>query len=164
MVPHAQTDTNGRFAFAGLTPGPEYMSAFKESAFYPKWVFWNPRPGSVSIDLPKGGAISDIVLKVSPAARLVVKAVNARTGAAIDSIGVRREGDGAPDQAINGSRMDHAWLVPTVPFRVRVDATGFESAWYSGDHPAGHSSTLLLAARETRTIIVSLTPTSKDGT
>lgn len=98
LRPQTQTDANGRFAIARLAPGPEYISAFKETEFYPQWLLGTSGPGSISIDLPKGGAILDIVLQVLPGARLKVRAINAITCDGIDSIDVHIEREEIPDQ------------------------------------------------------------------
>ena len=49
-------------------------------------------------------------------------------------------------------------LVPTEPIRVRVDARGYEPAWYSEGNSGGQPSSLRLAPRQVLTITTQLGP------
>src|ERR1017187_4358074 len=88
-LPNTRTNTQGRFALAGLVPGKMYLHASKEDGFYPDTSFnlWNRGQGSAKDDVPAGGEIAGFFFKFPPAARLNVKAIDSVTGATIGSVG-----------------------------------------------------------------------------
>jgi len=159
MLPWTQTDAKGRFALTGILPGHIYVNAFNEKAFYPNAnsIFWDGR-GVAEVELPVGGEVSGIVLKLSPVGRLQVKAKNAVTGAVIDSLGVSLERDGAPNRSMGGGTLDDSWLVPTVPIRFCVTKEGFQAAWYGGDGSFEKSLPITVAPRRVVTATVPLWP------
>jgi hypothetical protein len=163
MLPWVQTDAKGRFAIAGLPPGHTYVHAGKEDAFYPEGTgpFWDNGGGSAEVEVPLGGEVSGILLKVSPAARLAVKAIDAVTGAAIEDIGMRIECDGSPLRWMVGTGNGNAWLVPTDPIRLRVQAQGYESAWYTDADSGGKPLLLRLVPRQVLTVTIRLRPVKK---
>jgi hypothetical protein len=159
MLPHTETDAEGRFALAGLLPGHTYVNAFDEKAFYPNAGsnFWDGQ-GVAEVELPVGGEVSGIVLKLTPVGRLEVKARNAVTGAVIDSLGVHLERDGSPNRWMGGGMADDLWLVPTAPIRLCVTKEGFQAAWYGGDGSFQGSVPITVAPRQVFTVIVLLRP------
>jgi len=68
ILPHTQTDAEGRFAFAGLQSGHTYVHAFKEEAFYPNTLFnfWDGE-GMAEVELPVGKEVSGVVVTLKPA-------------------------------------------------------------------------------------------------
>jgi hypothetical protein len=162
MLPWTQTDAKGRFALAGPFPGHVYVNAFNEKAFYPNASsnLWDGQ-GVAEVELPVGGEVSDIVLKLSPVGRLQVKAKNAVTGAVIDSLGVSLERDGAPNRGTGGGTWDDSWLVPTVPIRFCVTKEGFQAAWYGGDGSFEKSLPITVAPRRVVTATVPLWPLNR---
>ena len=162
ILPHTQTDAEGRFALAGLLPGHTYVSAFDEKAFYPDAAsnFWDGQ-GVAEIDLPVGGEVSGIMLTLKPVGRLEVKAENAASRAGIDQIAIRLERDGAPNRWIAGTKRGDWWLVPTGPIRLCVSAEGFEATWYGGDGSFQRSVPITLTPRQVFTATVSLRPLTR---
>ena len=162
VLPHTRTDANGRFALAGLLAGRTYVNAYDEQAFYPDASsnFWDGQ-GGAEIELPVGGEVSDIVLRLTPVGRLEIKARNAVTGEIIGQTGARLERDGAPNRCMSGGRQGNWWLVPTAPIRLLVMAgAGFQPAWYGGDGSFEKSVPITLARRQVFTARVSLRPRS----
>ena len=157
IVPNTLTDGNGRFGLAGLIPGHTYLQARKEDAFYPDTGgnLWNSGQGSAEVDVPVGGEISGILLRVSPAARIEVKATDAVTGATIDYISVHIERDGSRERFISTGRKGNSVLVPTDPIRLRFDANGYESAWYTQGNSYG-PAVLRRAPRQVLTVTIRL--------
>ena len=156
-LPSTQTDAEGHFALAGLLPGHTYVNAFKEAAFYPNASsnFWDGE-GLAWVEVPVGGEVSEIVLKLKPAGRLQVKTMKAATRAVIDQFVVVLERDGEPNRGMGGGRLGDWWLVPTVPIRLCVTAAGFQAAWYGGDGTFERSVPITLAPRQILTARVSL--------
>lgn len=154
-LPNTRTDASGRFSLTGLRPGRTYLHAAKEDAFYPEAV-WSGGAGSAEVDIPAGGEISGILLKVAPAARLEAKATDADTGAAIHSVGFYIERVGEPTPWMGGGHAGGWMLVPTEPIRVRFDANGYKPAWYSEGNSGGQPSPLRLAPRQVLTIAIQL--------
>jgi hypothetical protein len=154
-VPSTQTDSQGRFAMAGLLPGRNYVNASNEELFYPDaWSgLWDADGSAQVIEVPAGGEASGIALTLKLVGRLEVKAKNAATGEAIDALIVRLERDGASNRFLEGSKMGNWFLVPTAPIRLRVGAAGFQSAWYG--------TPITLAPRQVLTVVVLLQPVSR---
>ena len=162
QLPWTQTDAKGRFALTGIPPGHTYVNAFNEKAFYPNASsnFWDGQ-GAAEVELPVGGEVSGIVLKLSSVGRLQVKAKNAVTGAGIDSLGVSLERDGASNRWMGGGTVDDSWLVPTVPVRFCVKKEGFQAAWYGGDGSFEKSLPITVAPRRVVTAMVPLWPLNR---
>jgi len=159
MLPSTHTDAKGHFALVGLLPGHTYVNAYNEPAFYPDASsnFFD-EDGMAWVELPTGGEISDIVLKLKPAARLHVKARNAVTQAPIGQIVVSLERDSERNRSMGGGKLGDLWLVPTAPIRLCVTAESFQAAWYGGDGTFQRSVPITLAARQVFTAMVSLRP------
>ena len=157
QLPWTLTDAKGRFALTGILPGHIYVNAFNEKAFYPNAnsIFWDGQ-GVAEVELPVGGEVSGIVLKLTPVGRLQVKAKNAATGAVIDSLCVSLERDGASNRGMGGGTVDDSWLVPTVPIRFCVTKEGFQAAWYGGDGSFERSLPSTVAPRRVVTATVPL--------
>ena len=111
MLPHMQTDRDGRFALAGLLPGYTYVNAFDEERFYPDagFNFWDGE-AVAEVELPVAGELSGIVLTLKPVGRLQIIARNAADGASIDDIGTSLERDGEPNRSMGGGSMGNWWL------------------------------------------------------
>jgi hypothetical protein len=114
---------------AGLIPGHTRLNASKEDAFYPNtWgTFWDGE-GTAEVEVPNGGEISGILLRLAPAARVEVHAIDAITGAAVGQITVHLEREGNPRRFLTGTKLSNGWLVPTVPILLQVRANGCASA------------------------------------
>ncbi len=163
ILPNTRTDSQGHFELAGLIPGHTWVEASKEDAFYPG-VISNlfDGQGSVKVEVPVGGEISGIQLTVKPVGRLEVRAINADTGDAIDLIGVRLERNGAPNRGEGGGKLGNWWLVPIAPIRLRVEANGFEPAWYgASDGSMEKSVPITVSPRQILVVQVSLHPLPK---
>jgi hypothetical protein len=104
ILPHTRTDAQGRFAPAGLLPVRPHVNADKEEAFYPDASpnFWDD-PGAAEVEVPAGGEVSGLTIKLTPAGRLNVRAKNAITGEPVDAITVHLERVGSPNRSISGS-------------------------------------------------------------
>jgi hypothetical protein len=104
ILPHTRTDAQGRFAPAGLLPVRPHVNADKEEAFYPDASpnFWD-EPGAAEVEVPAGGEVSGLTIKLTPAGRLNVRAKNAITGEPVDAITVHLERVGSPNRSISGS-------------------------------------------------------------
>jgi hypothetical protein len=162
VLPHTQTDVNGRFALVGLPPGHTYVNAFDEEAFYPnaRSNFWDGE-GAAEVELPSGGEASGIVLTLKPVGRLDVKATTTDSGTAVDHIGIRLEREGEPTRWISGSAMGNWWLIPTAAVRLCVQAKGFVPTWYAWDGSFVRSKPITVKPRETLTAVVWLRPVPK---
>jgi hypothetical protein len=164
ILPHTLTDEHGRFKLVGLLPGRTSLNAqsedpFDESSFYPNTLanFWD-HYGVGEVDLPEGGDVAGIVLRIKPAARLVVKARNAATGAEIGDVGVWMVRVGDPSAWQSGTSRGNSWLVPTAPIRLCIAAHGFQPAWYGGDGSPQQSQEITLAPRQSFVASISLRP------
>ena len=159
IVPNTRTDGQGRFALAGLLPVPTHLNAGKEEAFYPDTSLdlWDDT-GSAEVEIPAGGEVSGLTIKLTPAGRLNVRAKNAFTGEPVDAITVYLERVGSPNRSISGSSLGNSWLVPTAPVRVRVQARGFQPTWYGADGTIERSEAITLSPRQTLTVVIALSP------
>ena len=159
ILPNTRTDAQGRFVLAGLLRVRTHLNAGKEDAFYPdaRSNFWDD-PGAAEVEVPAGGALSGVSIKLTPAGRLNVRAKNAITGEPVDAITVHLERVGSPNRSISGSSLGNSWLVPTAPVRVRVQARGFQPAWYGADGSIERSEAITLSPRQILTIVIALSP------
>jgi hypothetical protein len=162
VLPHTQTDVNGRFVLVGLLPGHTYVNAFDEEAFYPNAAsnFWDGQ-GAAEVELPSGGEVSGIVLTLKAVGKLTVRATTADGGIPIDHIAVRLERDDEPTRWISGSKMGNSWLIPTAAVRLCVQAEGFFPTWYGWDGSFMRSKPITVKPHEILTAVVWLTPVPK---
>lgn len=159
IVPNTRTDAQGRFVLAGLLPVQTHLSAGKEEDFYPAaWSnFWDD-PGAAEVEVPAGGEVSGLTIKLSPAGRLNVRAKDAITGEPVDAITVHLERVGSPNRSISGSSLGNSWLIPTVPVRVCVQARGFQPAWYGANGTIEGSEVITLSPRQILTFVIAISP------
>jgi|ERR1035438_3313244 hypothetical protein len=149
VLPHTETDGNGRFALAGLLPGHTYVSAFNEKAFFPDADFgpWD-RQGVIEIELPASEEVSHIVFRLEPVGRLEIEARDAVTGALIEHPDVIWEVVGAPNRIFGGHSMDNSWLAPTAPIQVCVVAEGYRATYLGRSSSFMSSAPITLKPRQ----------------
>lgn len=163
VLPHTETDEQGRFALAGLLPGHTHVSAFNETTFYPNADFgpWD-RQSVKELDLPTGGEVSNLVLILKPVARIDLKATDATTGKPIEYPSLIWEVVGAPDRVFGWGQLQYGWLAPTEPIRVCVYAHGYQAVYVGGSGSLDQALPITLKPRQVFRVAVSLRPSAAE--
>jgi hypothetical protein len=124
------TDRDGRFRLDRVPPGGVYVRAYKESAGYPYdfFSFFDvyDRP-QVKVDVAARRVTGNVVVRLGArAARLNIE-ITGQDGALIKG-GARLsfDRDDIPGPYRQGSAARESLLVPPVPFRLTVQADGYE--------------------------------------
>lgn len=122
-------DWEGRFTLGGVPPGWVYLHAYKESAGYPYdfFAFFNTKDRKpVKVHIEAGKMTSNVVLKLGPRAAHLDFTIIDQDGMPLKSdsqlLFVR---DDIPGTYRRGGTTGSI-LVPPVPFRLTVEAQGYQ--------------------------------------
>jgi len=154
---HTTTDKNGRFTLHSVPAGGIYLSAFKESDWYPYNFFsffltpGQKTPNKVQV---KGGqtTASAVIRMGERAARLNIKIEDERgapLSSAAELVFTRPDMPGEYSRGVNSKI---SLLVPPVPFTLAVRAEGYEPWHYA----ATQDRLLRLRPRQTFDLTVTL--------
>jgi hypothetical protein len=152
----AKTDKEGRFIVHNLPPGRVYLHAYKESEDYPYDFFsFYIMPGErlPTVTVAPGATVKDIVIQLgAKAGHLKLK---------IEDV----DGNPVEDAQLTFTRPDvphfygrnvpkDSMLVPPVPFRLRVEAKGYEPWHYGGKDWEGQAGLIKINSGEAFTVVV----------
>jgi len=145
---YAITDENGNFSLNRVLSGLNEIHAFKQEDGYPDNLFAFFSSARVpTVEMPSGGSVNDVIVRLGPTSgQLTGALVNSRSSTAISQATITLTREDNPQYYVKmGPDKDGHFrlLVPPLPFRVRVAATGFE-AWQSSsiDIPSGATKSL----------------------
>lgn len=164
-LPRAETNRDGEFTIAGLTPGRYTLYTKKEADGYPRTEFNlydvgipNPEVAVYSRQTAQG-----IILRLGPKAALL-------TGQVIDA--ATKEPLKHADVTVRRVDLPHRFLrtglslpvelgefkllVPSVAFTVKVTETGYEDWYYKSDDEGQTTSSLLLEPNTTKHLLIAL--------
>lgn len=122
-------DTNGKFALQNVPIGTVYVHAYKESDGYPDafFSFFSTNKNSwQTVRVESGRATSNVVIELGPkyaTLDLVIQNENGEPVGATLTF-VRDDDPSRPYSLGSNSRL--SLLVPPVPFRLKVEAKGYE--------------------------------------
>jgi hypothetical protein len=163
------SDAAGRFVLTHVPIGRIYVYGFKESEGYPYGFnsFYSPKYGQswVVVEAKPASVISGVILHLGPkSAYLKVNATD-EDGVAVP-IGYQLDRDDIPGPFYTSVPTDHrlvgvgffngVMLVPPLPFRLTVQADGYEPWHYGGKHWAGKDGLITLKSGQTLSLNVRL--------
>lgn len=164
-VVHA--DEFGRFSFDGLRAGTYLLYAAKEDEGYLSslFPFFSTQGGA---GMPRVSVIErqltpNVIVQLGArAARLVGRVLDAETGQPLEKAEITLSREDNPNNFVltgpNKSGGIFQLQVPTVPFRIKVSAQGYQDWYYGSDGTRGHAASLQLLPNTTRELIVNLRP------
>jgi carboxypeptidase family protein len=165
LLPRAETNRDGEFTIAGLTPGRYELYTKKEEDGYPRTEFnlydlGLPNP---EVTVSSRQTVQGIIVRLGPKAALL-------TGQVIDAvtreplrhadITVRRVD--LPDRFLRTGLSlpvelgEFKLLVPSVAFTVKVTETGYEDWYYKSVDDGQKTSSLLLEPNTTKHLLIAL--------
>ena len=165
LLPRAETNRDGEFTIAGLTPGQYELYTKKEDDGYPRTEFnlYDVGPPNPEVTVYSRRTTQGITLRLGPKAALL-------TGQVIDAvtreplrhadITVRRVD--LPDRFLRRGLSlpvelgEFKLLVPSVAFTVKVTETGYEDWYYQSDDEGSKTSSLLLEPNTTKHLLIAL--------
>jgi hypothetical protein len=158
LAASATTDPAGKFILQSLQPGGFYVYAYKESDGYPNGFFrFLTAPNSqsqVAAKVEAGRVTTGVTMKLAKFAQLKFNVVDESGKNVLATLTFRREDQ--PGDYITGTSGDKPMLVPPVPFRLKIDADGYESWHYGGANYAGNAGLIALKPGQTLNLDVRL--------
>jgi Carboxypeptidase regulatory-like domain len=134
--PSTQTDANGRFMLEGVPAGNIGLHAFKPSDGHPYDMFtFFTMPGEKEpfVEVTSGQTVGNVVIQLGSRAASLTLDVTDESGTPIDATASFSRPDlGKTGNYERGIKSRESLLVPPVPFRLTVEAKGFESWHYGG--------------------------------
>ncbi|HEX8097343.1 MAG TPA: carboxypeptidase-like regulatory domain-containing protein [Pyrinomonadaceae bacterium] len=155
-------DQNGRFFITDLTPGSYMLYAAKEEEGYlsTSLSFFTADPGAV----PKAAVApqqitTDVVLHLgTKAARLVGRVTDAETGESIERAEVTLiRADNPNNTQLTGPNRPGGifqLIVPALPFRLKISASGYRDWYYGADGTREHWGILRIPPDTTQELTV----------
>jgi hypothetical protein len=158
------SDSAGRFTLRELPAGGVFVYAYKESDGYPKAFFqFFTNPGSqlpVEATVEAGKVTTGVTLKLGARSAYLKFNLTDENGnhvpAALVFTRVDQDGDFQ-----SGTKGDDTMLVPPVPFRLTIQASGYPPWHYGGANYAGKAGLLTLKPGQTFNLDVRLSNSNK---
>ena len=160
-VASATTDTKGEFTLNDVSAGVIYVYAYKESEGYADGFsnfFAIPNDQSlVSVKVEPGHIATLTIKRTAKAAHLNFNVTDEQGQRVPASLTLTRYDQlKEPYGTATNLNGEKSMLVPTVPFRVTVDANGFETWHYGGANYAGKGGLIVLKPGQTFNLAVRL--------
>jgi hypothetical protein len=153
-------DDAGRFVLSNVAPGAIYLSAFKEDEGYPYnffSFFIMPGQNMPKVNVRAGETISDVVIQLGARAAYLEIHITDENGMPSDHgaqlVFTRPD---LPGDYRRGARSRESLMVPPVPFRLAVEAKGYEVWRYGGKNWQQKAGLISLKSGETLTIVCPL--------
>jgi hypothetical protein len=158
-APRTMTDAEGRFILKGLPVGKIALMAYKESDGYPYNMFsFYSVPGGPppEFDVAEGETVRNAVIHLGAKAAYLKLEVTDEAGAQVNAgLLFSRPDLGRYGDYRRSAKANDVILVPSVPFRLTVEAKGFQP-WRSGEDPQNKDGLIALKSGETRTLTIRL--------
>ncbi len=152
------SDSAGKFALRDIPSGDVFLYAHKESEGYPDQFFAFFKTGDLSmvrVKVEGGQASQGVTIRLGEkAAYLNIELT--------DENGTRLGGqltftrDDQPGHYQRGTSGAESMMVPPVPFRLTVEAMGYESWHYGGENWQGNSGLIALKSGQSLNLAVRL--------
>lgn len=124
------TDWNGRFILRDVPAGTFSVHAYKESAGYPDAFFsffTTNKKAWQQIEVQAGRASRNVVIELGPEYATLNLSIQDERGMPVDNVVLTFIRDDDPKRPYSvGSNSRVTMLVPPVPFRLKVEAKGYE--------------------------------------
>jgi Carboxypeptidase regulatory-like domain len=158
-VASTTTDSAGRFLLRDLPAARVYIYAYKESDGYPNGFaafFALPNDQSLVVVKVEAGQTTTITIKRGArSAHLKVHITDENGNRMGAGLTLTREDQGGENYSM-GTDGEISMLVPPVPFRVTVDADGYEPWHYGGANWQGKAGLITLKSGQTLSLAVRL--------
>jgi hypothetical protein len=153
------TDSAGKFLLRDLPPKRVYIYAYKESDGYPNGFaafFALPNDQSLVVTKVEAGQTTTITIKRGARSAYLKVHIMDENGSRIGAgLTLTRE-DQHGDSYAMGTDGEVSMLVPPVPFRLTVDAEGYEDWHYGGANWQGKAGLIALKSDQTLSLDVRL--------
>ena len=158
--PRVQTDAHGKFVIGGLPVGTVGLLAYKESDGYPYDMFsFFTMPGMEisTFDVAAGKTTNNVVIHLGAKAAYLKLEVTDEYGQPVDAgLSFSRPDLGRYGEYQRSARANDVILVPPVPFRLTVEAKGFQPWHYGGERWQDNIGLITLSSGETLALTVRL--------
>ncbi len=159
-APRTTTDTEGRFILKGLPPGKIGLMAYKESDGYPYNMFsFYSMPGGPPprFDVTAGETVRSVVIRLGAKAAYLKLEVTDESGALVNAgLSFSRPDLGRYGDYRRSAEANDVILVPPVPFRLTIEAKGYQPWHYGGERWRDSDGLIALKSAETLTLSIRL--------
>jgi hypothetical protein len=161
--PRTRTDAEGKFVLRDVPIGNVGLDAYKESDGYPYNMFsffLIPGQHLPKFDVIAGETVKNVVIHLGPKAACLRLQITDESGHPINaSLSFSRPDLGQRGDYRRSTEANDVILVPPVPFRFTVEATGFQPWHYGAERWQDGNGLITLKSGETRTLAVRLRKT-----
>ena len=162
----AYTDEKGRFFLDGVLPGRHMVYASKEDQGYPDtfFAFFVADPEAVpKVSVSDKQVTQGVDIRLGEkAAKLVGRVMDARTGQPVEDAEIIFYRADNPSISYttgpNESEGRFRRLIPSIPFKIKVSAPGYEDWYYRKEGAQDQADVLLLAPNAVEELNISLRP------
>jgi hypothetical protein len=163
-LPRAETNRDGEFTIAGLTPGRYEIYTTKEEDGYPRTEFnlYDVGPPNPQVTVNSRQIAQGLTVRLGPKAALLTgQVVDAVTKEPLRHADITVRRVDLPDRFLRTGLSlpvelgEFKLLVPSVAFTVKVTETGYED-WYYKSGDGQPASSLLLESNTTKHLMIAL--------
>lgn len=158
--PSTQTDAKGRFTLEGVPAGSVGLHAFKTSDGHPYDMFaFFTMPGEKEpfVEITSGQTVENVVIQLGARAATLNLDITDENGAPIDAqASFSRPDLGKVGNYERSVKSKDSLMVPPVPFRMTVEARGFEAWHYGGSRWESDEGLLRLKPEQNFTLSIKL--------
>ncbi|SRR6266496_1018107 len=164
-LPRAETNRDGEFTIAGLTPGRYDLYTKKEEDGYPRTEFdlYDVGLSNPEVTVYSRQTVQGITLRLGPKAALLTgQVVDAVTKQPLKHADITVRRVDLPNRFLRTGLSlpvelgEFKLLVPSVAFTVKVTETGYEDWYYKWDDEGQTTSSLLLEPNTTKHLLIAL--------
>jgi Carboxypeptidase regulatory-like domain len=164
-LPRAETNRDGEFTIAGLTPGRYELYAKKEEDGYPRTEFnlYDVGLPNTEVTVYSQQTAQGITVRLGPKAALLTgQVVDAVTRQPLKHADITVRRVDMPNRflrtglALPVELGEFKLLVPSVAFTVKVTETGYKDWYYKSADEGQTTSSLLLAPNTTKHLLIAL--------
>lgn len=154
-------DSNGKFVLRNVPPGTFHIHAYKESAGYPDSFFSffaTSKKAWQQVIVESGRTTGGIIIELGPKYATLKLSIHNESGEPVGSALTFTRTDDLQRPYSRGSNGDGdtTLLVPPVPFRLKVEAKGYETWNYGGESGGTKNNLIELRSGETFSVEVRL--------
>lgn len=150
-----KSDDSGNFVFREVPAGRYKIYASKDQTDI-SFMFFNTAPWTASTIVREGQVTRGTIVRLSKTAKLIGFVLDAATGARLRDARISLCRDDDPRKCFSFSDERFRLLVPSIAYRIKVSAAGYEDWYYGRDGSKEHAEALRLEPNTSKELTIPL--------